>query len=96
MNGEEFKELCIERDLVDSGVFLYTVEEVGLFVVVGGKDYIVDDSLQDLRKLENIVKAGWTYVPSEVSSDLPQQPQYPGPVDNACMHPDICHRASPG
>ena len=52
MNGEEFEELCIERNLVDSGVFLYAVEEVGLFVVVRGKDDIVDDSLKDLKKLE--------------------------------------------
>jgi hypothetical protein len=57
VNGEEFKELCIERDLVDSGVFLYAVEEVGLFVVVGGEDDIVNNSLQDLRKLEKGFKA---------------------------------------
>ena len=52
VNGEEFEKLCIERDLVDSGVFLYAVEEVGLFIVVGGEDDIVDDSLQDLKKLD--------------------------------------------
>jgi hypothetical protein len=56
VNGEEFKELCIEGDLVDSGVFLYAVEEIGLFVVVGGEDDIVDNSLQDLRKLETSSK----------------------------------------
>jgi hypothetical protein len=52
MYGEEFEELCVKRDLVDSGVFLYSVEEIGLFVVIGGEDDIVDNSLQDLRKLE--------------------------------------------
>lgn len=52
MDGKEFEELCIERDLIDSSVFLDAVKEVGLFVVVGGEDNIVDNSLQDLVKLE--------------------------------------------
>ena len=36
VNGEELEELGIKRDLEDSGIFLYTVEEVGLFVVMFG------------------------------------------------------------
>jgi hypothetical protein len=52
VNREEFEELCVERNLIDSGVFLYAVEEIGLFVVVGGEDDIVDNSLEDLVKLE--------------------------------------------
>ncbi len=51
VNGEEFQQLCVEGDLVGSSVFLYAVEKVGLLVVVGSKDDIVDDSLQDLEKL---------------------------------------------
>jgi hypothetical protein len=51
VDSEQFEELGVERDLIDSGVFLYAVEEVRLFVVVGGEDDIVDDSLEDLEKL---------------------------------------------
>ena len=47
-NGEEFEELGIERNLGVSGIFVDTVEEIGLFVVVWSEDYIVDDSLEDL------------------------------------------------
>jgi len=45
MDCEEFEKLCIEGDLGIPGVFLNAVEEVGLFVVVGGEGDIVDDSL---------------------------------------------------
>jgi hypothetical protein len=46
---EELEKLCVEGNLVDPSVFLYTVEEVGLLVVVGGEDDIVDNSLEDLK-----------------------------------------------
>lgn len=51
MNCEEFKELSFKRNLRVSGISVYTVEEIGLFVVVGSKDDIVDDSLEDLGML---------------------------------------------
>jgi hypothetical protein len=51
VNGEELEELGVEGDLVVSGIFVDAVEEVGLLVVVGGEDDIVDDSLEDLRML---------------------------------------------
>jgi hypothetical protein len=45
VNGEELEELGIEWYLGISGISVYAVEEVGLFVVVGCEDHIVDDSL---------------------------------------------------
>ena len=45
MDCEELKELSVERDLRIAGIFVDSVEEIGLFVVVGGEDDIVDDSL---------------------------------------------------
>jgi hypothetical protein len=51
VDSEELQELCVEGNLVDSSVFLYAVEKVGLFVVVGGEDDIVDDSLENLGNL---------------------------------------------
>ena len=52
VDGEELEELGIKWYLGISGIFVNAVEEVGLFVVVGGEDDIVDDSLQDLKKLD--------------------------------------------
>lgn len=51
MNGEELEELCVERDLLESGVFVDSVEEIGLFVVIWGEDNVVDSPLQDLTSL---------------------------------------------
>lgn len=51
MNGEELEELCIERDLRIANVFVDSVEEIGLFVVVRCEDDIVDNALQDLGML---------------------------------------------
>jgi hypothetical protein len=45
VDSEELEELSIERNLEVSGIFVDAVEEVGLFVVVGGEYDIVDDSL---------------------------------------------------
>lgn len=49
VNGEEFEELGFEGDLAVAGVSDDAVEEVGLFVVVGGKNNVVDDSLENLE-----------------------------------------------
>jgi hypothetical protein len=51
VDGKKFEELSIERYLSITDVFLHTVEEVGLFVVVGSEDNVVNDSLQDLNEL---------------------------------------------
>jgi hypothetical protein len=45
VNGEELEELGIKWYLGISGISVNAVEEVGLFVVVGGENDIVDDSL---------------------------------------------------
>jgi hypothetical protein len=55
VNGEELEELGVEWYLGISGISVNTVEEVGLFVVVGSEDDIVYDSLQDLEKLAYII-----------------------------------------
>ena len=96
MDGEELEELCIEGNLGVSGIFVDAVEEVGLFVVVGGKDDIVDDSLQDLRELANTKYMDASDVRNEASRDLPPQPLCQEPVCNACKHQDTCHRVGPG
>ena len=46
--GEEFEELLFEGDEGVAGVRVDAVEEVGLFVVVGGEDDVVDYSLENL------------------------------------------------
>lgn len=51
MNSEELKELCVERYLGVAGVFVDSVKEVGLLVVVWCEDDIVDDALKDLDLL---------------------------------------------
>jgi hypothetical protein len=45
VDGEESQELCIERDLRVTRVFVDAVEEVGLFVIVWCEYDIVDDPL---------------------------------------------------
>ena len=49
MDGEEFEELGVKGNLLNTGVFVDAVEEVGLFVIIGGEDNVVDDSLQGLK-----------------------------------------------
>ena len=51
VNGEQSEKLGLERNLLDSRVFVDSVEQVGLFVVVRGEDNIVDDSLKGLKRL---------------------------------------------
>ena len=46
---KELEEGSLGGDEGVAGVEIDTVEEVGLFVVMGGKDYVVDDSLQHLE-----------------------------------------------
>jgi hypothetical protein len=48
VNGEEPKELGVEGYLGVTCIFVDSVKEVGLLIVVGREDYIVDDSLEDL------------------------------------------------
>ena len=47
-NGECFEELLLIRDERVAGVGVDAVEEIGLFVVVGGEEDVVDYSLEDL------------------------------------------------
>ena len=49
MDGEKLDKLCIERNLLQAGVFVNAMEEVGLFVVVWGEDNVVNRSLKDLN-----------------------------------------------
>ena len=47
---EEFEELGLRRDEVGiAGVGGYAVKEIGLFIGVGGKNCVVDYSLEDLE-----------------------------------------------
>ena len=50
-DGEEFEELLFGGSEGVAGVGVNAVEEVGLFVVVGGKDDVVSNSLEDLDAL---------------------------------------------
>ena len=45
LNGEEFEKLGFLRNLCVAGIFVYAVKEIVLFVIVGGEDDIVDNSL---------------------------------------------------
>lgn len=47
-DGEGSEELLLVGDEGVAGVGVDAVEEVGLFVVVGGEEDIIDDSLEDL------------------------------------------------
>lgn len=49
VDSKELEELCIERDLSVSSVLVDAVEKIGLFVVVGCEDNIVNNSLQNLK-----------------------------------------------
>lgn len=46
--GEELEERSFFGDEGVAGIGVDTMEKVGLFVVVGGKDYVEDDALEDL------------------------------------------------
>ena len=48
-DGKELEEGGFSGDEGISGVEIDTVKKVGLFIVVWGKDYVVDHSLQNLR-----------------------------------------------
>lgn len=51
-DGESFEQLLLAGDEGVAGVRIDAVEEVGLFVVVGGEKDIVDYSLEDLCILD--------------------------------------------
>lgn len=59
MNSEKLEELRIAGNLRIPNVFLDSVKEVGLFVVVWSKDHIVDNSLEYLWLLAEILAWGW-------------------------------------
>ena len=48
-DGEEFEELLFQGHEGVAGVGVDAVQEVGLFIIVGGEDDVVDYSLQDLK-----------------------------------------------
>jgi len=48
VDREEFEKLGIEGYLGISGISVDAVEEIGLLIVVGSEDNIVDYSLEDL------------------------------------------------
>jgi hypothetical protein len=49
MNSEELEKLSVERYLRVAGILVDSVKEIRLLIIVRGKDYVVDDSLKDLR-----------------------------------------------
>lgn len=49
VDGEQLQELGVEGYLRVAGIFVDSVEEVRLLIIVRGQDYIVDDSLKNLR-----------------------------------------------
>jgi hypothetical protein len=51
MDGEELQKLSIEVDLSIPGVFMDSVKEVGLFVIIWSENDIVDDALENLNML---------------------------------------------
>lgn len=49
MDGEEPEKLSVSRNLSVAGVLVDAVEEIVLFVVIGGQNDKVNDSLQNLE-----------------------------------------------
>ena len=49
-NGEQFEEGGVRREEAVAGVGMDAVEEVGLLVVVRGEDYVVNYTLEDLKR----------------------------------------------
>ncbi len=60
---EELEELRVKWDLLEAGIFVNAVKEVGLFIVIRSENNIVYSSLQDLKKsaLSNTVSTERTY-----------------------------------
>ena len=98
-DGEEFEELGFRGDEAVAGVGVDAVQEVGLFVVVGGEDDVVDDSLEDL--------GGWFvrgYVADRDAGHLLRVvargflllTRCLGPAGSVCTPLGTCHRASRG
>ena len=48
-DGEGFQKLLLIRDEGVAGIEVDAVEEIGLFIVVGSEEDVVDHSLKDLR-----------------------------------------------
>ena len=58
-DGEGFQKLLLVRDKGVAGIGVDAVEEIGLFIVVGSEEYVVDHSLEDLRILDHDSGACW-------------------------------------
>ena len=58
-DGEGFQKLLLIRDEGVAGIGVDAVEEIGLFIVVGSQEDVVDHSLEDLRILEHDSAACW-------------------------------------
>ena len=94
-DGEGLEEFFLFGDFGVAGVGVDAVEEVGLFVVVGGEEDVVDYSLEDLKHVRALAKD------KLVADDLlhvagPHSLRRilcPRPVDNACKHPGTCPHA---
>lgn len=79
-----------------TGIFVYAVEEIGLFVIVRRQDDVVDDSLQDLQLLASSWKEVKLFnLRNEASGGPLPQLLCQEPAYNACRHQGICHHASP-
>ena len=48
VNGKQLKKLGFEGNLRVPRIAVDSVEEVGLFIIVGGEDHVVDGSLEYL------------------------------------------------
>ena len=52
-DGEGFQKLLLVRNKGVAGIGVDAVEEIGLFIVVGSEEDVVDHSLEDLRMLDH-------------------------------------------
>lgn len=97
-DGEEFEELGFRRDEVVARVRVDAVQQVGLFVVVGGEDDVVDDSLEDLRKIALVSWYAWDRetetLQRVVARGFLLRTRCLGPVGSVCTPRGICRRAS--
>ena len=58
-DSEGFQKLLLIRDEGIAGIGVDAVEEVGLFIVVGSEEDVVDHSLKDLRISDHGLGACW-------------------------------------
>ena len=60
-DGEGFQKLLLVRDERVAGIGVDAVEEVGLFIVMGSEEDVVDHSLEDLCISDHGSGACWRY-----------------------------------